>query len=112
MLGAAVAKLRYHGDGARAVPEAALKLRESSQSWTESYPSMDYRHGPIAIPAPGRVTWQLGTAPDGPRAPVEATGARFVPHVIVPIAALLCLHCLALTPARARGCGPAPRRHP
>jgi len=45
--------------------EAALKMRESSQSWTESYPSMEYRHGPIAIAAPGRVTWQFGEAPRG-----------------------------------------------
>ena len=27
--------------------EAALKLREASQSWTESYPAMEFRHGPI-----------------------------------------------------------------
>ena len=36
--------------------EAALKMREASQSWTESYPAMEYRHGPISIAAPGRVT--------------------------------------------------------
>ena len=35
--------------------EAALKFRESSSSWAESYPAMDYRHGPIAIAGPGRV---------------------------------------------------------
>ena len=29
--------------------EAALKLREASQSWTESYPAMEFRHGPISI---------------------------------------------------------------
>src|SRR3712207_7559300 len=33
--------------------EAALKLRESAQAWTESYPAMEYRHGPISITAPG-----------------------------------------------------------
>ncbi|MBF1088302.1 MAG: SIS domain-containing protein, partial [Schaalia sp.] len=27
--------------------EAGLKLREASQSWTEVYPAMEYRHGPI-----------------------------------------------------------------
>ena len=32
--------------------EAALKLRESAQLWTESYPAMEYRHGPISIAAP------------------------------------------------------------
>jgi CRISPR-associated protein Cas5a/b/c len=29
--------------------EAALKLREASQSWTESYPAMEFRHGPISV---------------------------------------------------------------
>ena len=47
--------------------EAALKMREASQSWTESYPAKEYRHGPIAIAAPGRVTWMFGEAPAGPR---------------------------------------------
>ena len=28
--------------------EAALKLREAAQAWTESYPAMEYRHGPIS----------------------------------------------------------------
>ncbi|MFD0467673.1 SIS domain-containing protein [Nonomuraea thailandensis] len=45
--------------------EAALKMREASRSWTEAYPAMEYRHGPISIAAPGRVTWMLGTAPEG-----------------------------------------------
>ena len=66
--------------------EAALKMREAAQSWTESYPAMEYRHGPIAIAAPGRVTWMLGEAPDGTRAPTSrrpapdssrATGIRW-----------------------------------
>ena len=35
--------------------EAGLKLREASQSWTEVYPAMEYRHGPISIAQPGRV---------------------------------------------------------
>lgn len=86
--------------------EAALKLRESSQSWTESYPSMEYRHGPIAIAAPGRVTWQFGEAPDGLAAQVEATGARFEQRSIDPLADLVRLHRLALDRAVARGLDP------
>lgn len=86
--------------------EAALKLRESSQSWTESYPSMDYRHGPIAIAAPGRVTWQFGPAPEGLAAQVEATGARFVQHDIDPLADLVRLHRAALERAVAKGLDP------
>ena len=33
--------------------EAALKLRESAQLWTEAYSMMEYRHGPVSISAPG-----------------------------------------------------------
>ena len=29
--------------------EAALKLRESAQAWTEAYPAMEFRHGPISV---------------------------------------------------------------
>ncbi|MFD5214049.1 SIS domain-containing protein [Microbacterium sp. NPDC058345] len=86
--------------------EAALKMRESSQSWTESYSSMEYRHGPIAIAAPGRITWQFGAAPDGLRAQVEATGARFVQHDIDPLADLVRLHRVALDRAVAKGLDP------
>lgn len=86
--------------------EAALKMRESSQSWTESYASMEYRHGPIAIAAPGRVTWQFGEAPEGLAAQVEATGARFVQHPIDPLADLVRLHRVALDRAVAKGLEP------
>ena len=34
--------------------EAALKMRESAQAWAESYPAMDYRHGPIAVAGPAQ----------------------------------------------------------
>jgi fructoselysine-6-P-deglycase FrlB-like protein len=86
--------------------EAALKLRESSQSWTESYPSMDYRHGPIAIAAPGRITWQFGAAPEGLAGQVESTGGRFVQHDVDPLADLVRLHRVALDRALAKGLDP------
>ena len=86
--------------------EAALKLRESSQSWTEAYPSMDYRHGPIAIAAPGRVTWQFGEAPEGLAAQVQAAGARFEQRAIDPLADLVRLHRTALDRALVRGLDP------
>nr|BBJ49109.1 hypothetical protein SAVMC3_17380 [Streptomyces avermitilis] len=37
--------------------EAGLKMREAALAWTEAYPAMEYRHGPISIttrgPPPG-----------------------------------------------------------
>ncbi|WP_209324274.1 SIS domain-containing protein [Brevibacterium renqingii] len=86
--------------------EAALKLRESAQAWTESYSSMEYRHGPIAIAAPGRVSWQFGEPPAGLREQVEATGARFEYADRDPLADLVRLHVLALLRARRAGVDP------
>jgi fructoselysine-6-P-deglycase FrlB-like protein len=84
--------------------EAALKMRESSQSWTESYPATEYRHGPIAISAPGRVTWLFGAAPAGLPEDTRATGARFEHRpAIDPLADLVRLHRVALARSRRRG---------
>ncbi|MDN6331631.1 MAG: sugar isomerase [Micrococcaceae bacterium] len=90
--------------------EAALKMREAVQGWTEAYPAMDYRHGPIAIAAPGRVTWSFGPAPEGLAADVERTGALYVESSRHPLAELARLHRVTLDRARHRGLDPdAPR---
>ncbi len=86
--------------------EAALKMRESSQSWTESYYAMEYRHGPIAIAAPGRVTWALGAVPEGIDGDVAKTGARFEHRDIDAMADLVRVHRVALERARRRGLNP------
>jgi fructoselysine-6-P-deglycase FrlB-like protein len=86
--------------------EAALKMRESSQSWTESYPAKEYRHGPIAIAAPGRVTWAFGEMPEGIAADTAATGARFEHRDIDAMADLVRLHRVALERARRKGLDP------
>ena len=86
--------------------EAALKMREASQSWTESYPAMEYRHGPIAIAGPGRLTWMFGDAPQGLSAQVAATGARFENSGLDPLADLVRVQILALARARAAGLDP------
>ncbi|OIH95479.1 SIS domain-containing protein [Curtobacterium sp. MCBA15_001] len=86
--------------------EAALKTREAAQFWAESYPAMDYRHGPIAIAQPGRLVWSLGDAPEGLAAEVDATGARFVHHDLDPIAGLVVVHRFAVALAERRGLDP------
>lgn len=86
--------------------EAALKMREASQSWTESYPAKEYRHGPISIAAPGRVTWMFGEAPEGLEHDTRATGARFEHSSIDPMADLIRAQRVALARARRAGLDP------
>jgi fructoselysine-6-P-deglycase FrlB-like protein len=86
--------------------EAALKLREASSAWTESYPAMEYRHGPVSIAEPGRAVWMLGAPPDGLAEEVERTGARFVAGTLEPMAELVRAQRLAVARARAAGLDP------
>ncbi|MGW1680894.1 SIS domain-containing protein [Saccharopolyspora sp. NPDC002376] len=58
--------------------EAALKVREAAGLWSEAYPAMEYRHGPISIAEPGRTTWMFGEAPTGLTADIASAGAEFV----------------------------------
>ncbi|GAA2993629.1 SIS domain-containing protein [Actinokineospora diospyrosa] len=87
--------------------EAALKLREAAGLWTESYPAMEYRHGPISIAQPGRVTWVLGQAPDGLQSDVESTGARYIDSGnLDPMAHLVLAQRVAVAAALRRGLDP------
>lgn len=86
--------------------EAALKLRESALLWTESYPMMEYRHGPMSISAPGRVVWAIGDPVVGLADSVRPTGADFVHHAIDPLAELVRIHLLCLSRAADQGLDP------
>lgn len=86
--------------------EAGLKMREAVQGWTESYPAMEYRHGPISIAAPGRVTWLFGEQPEGLDANMEATGALYINTGKHPLAELARVHRVTLERARVRGLNP------
>ncbi|MET3921775.1 fructoselysine-6-P-deglycase FrlB-like protein [Arthrobacter sp. UYEF20] len=86
--------------------EAALKMREASQSWTESYPAMEYRHGPISIAAPNRVTWLFGEEPQGLASDMAGTGGLYIHRDTAPLAELVRAQKVALERARARGLDP------
>jgi len=86
--------------------EAALKLREAAGLWTESYPAMEYRHGPIAVTGPGSVVWLLGPAPDGLAAEVAGAGGVALQSSGDPMAELVLVQRLAAALARARGLDP------
>ena len=87
--------------------EAALKMREAAGAWTEAYPAMEYRHGPISITGPGRVAWMFGTLPDGLAGDVAAVGGHLVaqsqydPGQLDPMADLVRVQRLAVALAHA-----------
>ncbi|MDN3262400.1 SIS domain-containing protein [Streptomyces sp. CSDS2] len=91
--------------------EAGLKMREASLSWTEAYPAMEYRHGPISVTGEGTATWMLGTAPDGLAAQVRATGGMWIEGELDPLAELVRVQRLAVAVAAARGLDPDRPRH-
>ena len=86
--------------------EAALKMREASGAWTESYPAMEYRHGPISITGPGRVAWMFGEPPAGLPDQVASVGGTMVVSDLDPLADLIRVQRLAVEYARARGLDP------
>lgn len=91
--------------------EAALKMREASLSWTEAYPAMEYRHGPISVTTAGTATWMIGTAPEGLAEQVAGTGALWVEGGLDPLAELVRAQRLAVAVAAARGLDPDQPRH-
>ncbi|HEY7484367.1 MAG TPA: SIS domain-containing protein [Streptosporangiaceae bacterium] len=86
--------------------EAALKMREAARAWTEAYPAMEYRHGPISITGPGRVVWAFGPAPDGLADDVARTGGLLRLSAADPMAELIRVQRLAVTLAAAQGLDP------
>jgi fructoselysine-6-P-deglycase FrlB-like protein len=91
--------------------EAGLKMREASLAWTEAYPAMEYRHGPISVTTRGTATWMLGDAPEGLAEQVRETGALWVPGALDPLAELVRVQRLAVAVAAARGLDPDRPRH-
>jgi fructoselysine-6-P-deglycase FrlB-like protein len=99
------------GAGVGIAHEAALKLREATLTATESYPAMEYRHGPIALAEPGVVVWLLGTPPAGLADDVRSTGATVVDDDADPLVDLVRVHSAALLLARAKGLDADRPRH-
>ncbi|HTT52956.1 MAG TPA: SIS domain-containing protein [Streptosporangiaceae bacterium] len=86
--------------------EAALKLREAAGMWTEAYPAMEYRHGPVAVTGEGSVVWAFGIAPDGLAAEVAAADGTPWFTSEEPLAELVRVQRVAVALARARGLDP------
>ncbi|MDH6707929.1 fructoselysine-6-P-deglycase FrlB-like protein [Kitasatospora sp. MAA19] len=97
--------------------EAGLKMREAAGAWTEAYPAMEYRHGPISITAPGRVAWAFGPLPAGLTEDITRVGGLLVAESgdatadLDPLADLVRAQRLAVAVAEARGFDPDRPRH-
>jgi fructoselysine-6-P-deglycase FrlB-like protein len=91
--------------------EAALKFRESAGAWTESYPAMEYRHGPISVAGSRSVVWPLEPLDADLLEAVRTTGAFVVPDGLHPLARLVLIQRAAVALAQARGMDPDRPRH-
>lgn len=91
--------------------EAALKMREAALAWSEAYPAMEYRHGPISVTTRSTATWMLGEAPEGLAEQVRETGGTWVAGTLDPLAELVRAQRLAVAVATARGLDPDRPRH-
>ena len=105
---AGVQQITFLGRGwaAAIAEEAALKCRESAGFWTESYPAMEFRHGPISVSGEETVVWMFGEPPAGLADDVVATGAQFVSDNLDPMVELIRAQRLAIELARHAGRDP------
>jgi fructoselysine-6-P-deglycase FrlB-like protein len=86
--------------------EAALKLREAAGMWTEAYPAMEYRHGPVAVTGAGSIVWLFGTPPDGLGGEIAEAGGTAWFSDEDPLAELVRVQRVAVALARDRGLDP------
>jgi fructoselysine-6-P-deglycase FrlB-like protein len=94
------------GWAAAVADEAALKLREASGTWAESYPAMEYRHGPISVSDENTVVWALGEVPADLLADARRTGATVIASDADPLAGLIGAQRLAAVLAERKGIDP------
>jgi fructoselysine-6-P-deglycase FrlB-like protein len=100
-----------HGWTVGVAHESALKLREAARAWTESYPAMEYRHGPISVAGPRTLVWAIGRVDRGVLDDAAETEATIVAGELDPMAELILVQRTAVELARNRGFDPDRPRH-
>lgn len=95
-----------HGPGVGLASEAGLKFREAALAWSEAYPAMELRHGPISVLGPRSLVWSLSSLPGGLAEEVLATGARVETNGGDPLPELVRVHRAAIALAFAKGLDP------
>lgn len=91
--------------------EAALKIAEAALARSESYPALEYRHGPIATATGDSVVWLLGVDDSVLVGDIERTGATVVVARGDPQAELILAQRAAIATAVVRGLDPDRPRH-
>jgi fructoselysine-6-P-deglycase FrlB-like protein len=86
--------------------EAALKVREAAQAHSESYPAMDFRHGPVAVAGPRTLVWSFGDVPAALDRVARDAGATAYRDRLDPLAQLVLAQRFALALAAHRGLDP------
>lgn len=94
------------GIGAALANEAALKFREILSTWSESYPTMEFRHGPISALTEQSLVWVLDAGEPSIDVQIEQTGARLFRSDGDPLAELVRIHRFAEGLADLRGINP------
>ncbi len=91
--------------------EAALKVREAASAWSEAYPALEYRHGPLAAATEHSLVWLFGVNDPALAHDIERTGATVVVADRDPQAELVLAQRVAVATARRRGLDPDRPRH-
>lgn len=95
-----------HGWTIALAQEAGLKTREAAQFWSEAYPQLDYRHGPMSIAQAGRAVWVFGELDPKLEKEIIATGALLEKSSLDPMAHLIRAQRVAIDIAKRKGLDP------
>jgi glutamine---fructose-6-phosphate transaminase (isomerizing) len=91
--------------------EAALKIREAAQAWSEAYPLLDYRHGPLAVAHDSSLVWMIGRSESALADQIRAVGATVIMGSHDPLVELVLAQRLAVAVAEVRGLNPDTPRY-
>lgn len=86
--------------------EAALKIQEAASAWSEAYPALEYRHGPLSTANENSVVWLLGVDDGVLVNDIRRTGATVVVADGDPQAELVLAQRVAVATAQVRGLDP------
>jgi fructoselysine-6-P-deglycase FrlB-like protein len=95
-----------HGWSVGVAREAALKIQEAAAAWSEAYPALEYRHGPLSTANENSVVWLLGVDDSVLVSDIRRTGATVVVGGDDPQAELVLIQRVAVATALARGLDP------